>query len=602
MRRSKAQPHADAGQVPQRGRNMRPVDESWMSSSTTSSESGSPPVLELRVSSRSRSRGRQNTQTVLPSSLPTPQPPAQAGPSSAKTPVKDRQSRVVSDTPTSTRSRTSVRSTRSTYARPRVVPPALVRPMLDTHNAMAHAHDAELGNIAERDIDELSEADQSTNSVWERESRTRRIGPEQLITTPYLPSVGSSTSLVQGTSGSRLDVPQFSIGRVDSVSSLNNLAREAPRRRLSRSSSTHSMFEGISRPSVIRRSSRDMLDELLVRSGKTNAAQDGSTLVAAQIASMLANRRITERYAKPIVSKFATYQQQFDPQASAAHHSWTPIDDMPGRILAVDVSESSVFAPHFVSRVEAKIAGTRQRKSAHAHAPQYRYLLDYALSGPPVDKMSAAQVELMPQPENTVPLPTDRPQENDNALHVVTDSTTTLGPNMIPFHFIHALTSAMENALALDHAEVPAMASLLPGVAVSDVPAPESPTRISERDESDEEVDNVHYIDNHSMRAIACTAQAVSVRRTHTVTRRFADPLSESLDRVAHESGYAALLSSQETPQHERERTQLTPSASFFGLSTHNAPDRRSSAPWPQMRRSSSGLPLSLHARRDTAA
>lgn len=572
----------DAGMRPGRGRMMGPVEDSWMSSSATSTDSGSPPVLELRVSSRSRSRGRQGAPVTHTETRTENQHAA---------PFKRAAPR--SDTPT------SVRSTRSTYGPPRVMSSAAapVRPILDKHYATGHAHDTEPDDVTERELDELSDAELSMQSTWERGSRAPRAGNEHIISAPYLPSVGSSSSLVQGTSRGRRDAPQFSLARDSSVTSLSNLARENPRRGMSRSSSTHSVLEGLTRPSFMRHSSREMLDDLLVRNGRAGSMQEGSALVAAQIASMLANRRITERYSKPIVSKFASYQQQFDPQASVpSSRAWTPVDDVPGRAVAVDVPESSVFSPDFVSRIEAKMAGTREHRSEHAE--QYRYLLDYALSGPPASKEALSQVELMPQVENSMPLCT----AGDTEQLVVPDSNATLGPNMIPFHFIHALTSAMENALALDHSEVPAMASLLPGVAVSDVPSFEPPFALdSEMRESDEEIDNVHYIDNHSMRAIACTAQAVAMQRTHTVTRRFADPLSESLERVARESGYTASLAAQEPPP--KERARIPQSASLFGLSglgAHSTQERGSSAPWSQMQRSASILPLSKSSQHDT--
>ena len=171
----------------------------------------------------------------------------------------------------------------------------------------------------------------------------------------------------------------------------------------------------------------------------------------------------------------------------------------------------------------------------------YRYLLDFGLSGPPIDRTALGPAALTPRLGAGLP-PAGAAAEGREAAQdkmLVPDSTTTLGPNMIPFHFIHALTSTMESALALDPAEVPAMASLLPGAAerlderfdaLSDGAAS---TQASTSDGP------MHWIDHESMHAIACTAQAVSMQRLHTVTRRFADPFRCALDRVVRLSGTA---------------------------------------------------------------
>lgn len=113
------------------------------------------------------------------------------------------------------------------------------------------------------------------------------------------------------------------------------------------------------------------------------------------------------------------------------------------------------------------------------------------------------------------------------------------------------------------------MASLLPGVSerLDDECDPTLTSSPSSRE-------GAHYIDNISMRAIAYTAQAVSVQRSHTVTRRFADPLKSSLGRVVRLSGYASQLSSMEpeTHWHARHASRSPPdhvSAAAGSLSEH---------------------------------
>ncbi|WFD31447.1 hypothetical protein MSPP1_002482 [Malassezia sp. CBS 17886] len=409
--------------------------------------------------------------------------------------------------------------------------------------------------------------------------------------------------------------PKFARSHGDSVTSLQSLAAMS----MLRSSSTQSLSDAGS--FTTGSPSREQLTQLLGRvNSRGNAQQSLRTLsgepgartglggksVAATIANMLHSGRVTERPAKPVVSKFAGYRQQFDPSASALTNAWE--QELQGRIVSVDVPEASVFSGNFVARVRARMkaaAGADRRgagtwtgcaedqrpapsaarspgapSSTHAAAREqagmapaataapagappparYRYLLDYALSGPPIEKAGLSDAELVPQLKSDV---TEAVTQRDaHAKAFVPDSTTTLGPNMIPFHFIHALTSAVENALALDQAEVPAMASLLPGV-------PER-SDSGTRDEREEAArgDGLHFIDTQSMRAIAFTAQAVSMQRIHTVTRRFADPLREALARLAGPSGLARELTqgARVPPRPATGTPRVSPNASMWNL------------------------------------
>lgn len=283
--------------------------------------------------------------------------------------------------------------------------------------------------------------------------------------------------------------------------------------------------------------SRDQLAHLLAGHARRTSVS---------LTSLLGGTRASERAAKPVVSKFAHAQQQFDMHATQA---WVlpSSDEMPGRVVSVDVSPSSVYSASFAERVMAQMAQTPpldepQAAPDNGASPSYRYLLDFGLSGPPIDRAALGPAALTPRHGAGIPhadaVAGGRQAARDKML--VPDSTTTLGPNMIPFHFIHALTSTLESALALDPAEVPAMASLLPGAS----------ERLDERG-ADSQSDGIassqastnegpmHWIDHGSMRAIGCTAQAVSMQRLHTVTRRSADPFRSALARVVRLSGTA---------------------------------------------------------------
>lgn len=531
--------------------------------------------------------------------------PSEPGPLSPKTTAPSH-----ADSPASVRSHASVRSSRSMiFGRNGLQPSAPVHPVLDTHRVTSQPHGTA--------TDAGTAPSQAPSRFYLEENDETRMPSSQ----PYMRSLGSTSNLtLEEMSREQADTPNFSRSRVDSMTSLNSLTGATSGMR--RTNSTQSLNEAQLHKST---SSREQLAHLLHRtpvrrdsalrsvtgdhSGPVRVGASGSSskLVANTFAHMLQVGPV-ERPAKPIVSKFAGYQQQFDPAASAQH---LPVvasqrEEVPGRVVSVDVPVPSVFSAGFVERIKARMEHRplRETHDDMAHSPpQYRYLLDYGLSGPSIDKAALSHVELTPRlesglplgdiPDSPVRLRSGRPSvprradSHDTAKLVVPDSVTTLAPNMIPFHFIHALTSAMENALALDHAEVPAMASLLPGVAEKDeglLPA-SPPSSGSEVEASSDEEEHVHYIDNQSMRAIAYTAQAVSIQRIHTVTRRFSDPYREAFSRVVHASGYMPYLRAQEqaqAPSPMRRASQaapmrLTPSGSLWNLSAYVGTGERGS-------------------------
>lgn len=293
-------------------------------------------------------------------------------------------------------------------------------------------------------------------------------------------------------------------------------------------------------------SSRDQLAHLLAGHARRTSAS---------LTTLLGASRTNERAVKPVVSKFAHAQQQFDVHATQA---WVlpSSDEMPGRVVSVDVPPDSVYSASFAERVVSRMRHAPPLDEQENEAlPPYRYLLDFGLSGPPIDRTALGPAALTPRRGAGLP------RENANAevreaardKMLVPDSTTTLGPNMIPFHFIHALTSTMESALALDPAEVPAMASLLPGAQDRfDESGADAWSDIATSSEASTSEGPVHWIDPGSMRAIGCTAQAVAMQRLHTVTRRFADPFRGALTRVVRLSGTAPPTMEPRLPRNAR--------------------------------------------------
>lgn len=454
--------------------------------------------------------------------------------------------------------------------------PSAPKPQLDTHKVFMDRHDV------------ATDSAQPEGAAGQSEGRFY-VPQDDEAGTPTRPSRSTSTDNLVGHPAA------LGRRRLDSVSSLSNIASVA-RPQAQRTMSTQSLADV---SSAARRqpprSSRQYLDELLGREPVV-----GTNTPPGGMSAVLQAGRFVDRPSKPVASKFASYQHQFDTGAASAtpQRLWAPhLSDMPSRIVSVEVPPGSVFSPGFVDRVRHRIeqdrAGSLRRGETGGHEeppspdtapsgePRYRYLLDYALSGPPIDPVAVQDVDLAPHPAASMnpshqqglvswgsegqlaslseaarsrtrlasSLSSSTSSGGEGAgsgrralTHwrskaLVQDSSTTLGPNMIPFHFIHALTSAMDNALALDHTEVPAMAALLPGV-----PEHGEGEELAEAAGERSEDECLLLIDNPSMRAIACTVQAVSVQRQHTVTRRFSDPMRAALERVADAGGYKAHL------------------------------------------------------------
>lgn len=471
----------------------------------TSSLPASNPLAAAPPSEDALSPRTTTAPTLLPVDAATP----------SRAPVQRRSARPSS--PHSLRSvasNTSVRSLLAGHLDPSHRPPAAA-PVLDTSPALG-CHQGVSGFSAGPSIGDES---------WHAASPRR----------PTLPRSASTQSTVsmQGVQNEARRPPPFapyapSLTRTGSVASL------------------------VDTTTATRSASRSHLEHLLAGQRRVGAPGRSDVLATAQTSGRVTSGSIShylgarpaERAPKPVVSKFARAPQQLDPTATQAF-SVPSADDVPGRVVNVDVPASSVFRRQFVERLDA------QQRGALSPPPeeraQYRYLLDFGLGGPPIDDAALGDAELAPRLASGLPLPgsddarAQARNEPELARHrvLVPDSTMTLGPNMIPFHFIHALTSTVDTALALDPTEVPAMASLLPGAAEhleDDVPS----GKHAEED--------VHYVDSASMRAIAYTAQAVAVQRSHTVTKRFADPLRASLGRVVRMSGYASQLPPPDTP------------------------------------------------------
>lgn len=87
------------------------------------------------------------------------------------------------------------------------------------------------------------------------------------------------------------------------------------------------------------------------------------------------------------------------------------------------------------------------------------------------------------------------------------------GPNATPLHFLHGLTNINDNPFPLDASDIAG-----PGAALS-----ESALAVAPQGE---------YLDAKNLRAVALTWAALNATKNHIMTRRYLDPMRESMERV----------------------------------------------------------------------
>lgn len=521
LRRQRKRSHSRARILEKK--NREGSDSQWDSSSVSSDDEDNGQMLELHA--KLPPRGAPPGRSAVPKPPPTPPAPETALPPPPLPPV----SASVPTTPKLARSQSSTTSIHSFFhghTKQTAAAPVVNK---QTVSSGAHAIDED---TMDADLSQHSAASHIEDGL-------------------YMHHGGSTSSVTLD----RMN-KMTTTGRIPIMTSLSQ-ELELP---LRRSMSVHSLHESTD---FRHSASQQQLSQLLTGRASTRGPQHDVSrmsgppgrIAASSIVHLLTgSRNHIDKRSKPIVSKFSEWPLAASTANLESSNSLTSShvlqgsNGLRGRVVSVDVPPSSVFSASFVDRVQHHI--DMDAPPSERDRIQHRYLLDYGLSGPPIDSATLSQAELTPCLESGVFLKEHEQAWNlrssvPRRMLLVPDSTTTLGPNMIPFHFIHALTSTLDHALALDHAEVPAMASLLPGVSdrLDDENDPTSMSSSSSRE-------GAHYIDNVSMRAIAYTAQAVSVQRTHTVTRRFADPLKSSLGRVVRLSGYASQLPSMGSETH----------------------------------------------------
>lgn len=395
-------------------------------------------------------------------------------------------------------------------------------PMLSTHNALAGS----LGALHERQNDmPLSKSPSSislhafgsgagrTNArdAWE-EGSSRAHGRKASISSQSsnltLPNMRDVASSKRGD-----ETPLKGISSAD--------AMLAPgvweRRRVQSTSSNHNSLTAADAAKLAAklRQARDAMDDAQGGRGAGNASRGASR---GGIAA-LANATTDGKYTKPIISTFAK-----DPDRKRSPH-------------AVPVTSRSIYAPGYT-----KIQGKTGKAILKGKDPtrSIRYVATYGLGGPPIAQTALNEALLAPSFDgdefeaswapalaNAAGLgsrssrhgghssSSSNFREDGIPLHdpgmAFTGSAAVNGPNATPVHLIHGLTTISPEPFPLDPADAPSLAA-----------------------------DEQHALtaDPGTLRAIALTSQVLSTHRSHTMTRRYFDPMREALGRIAtHKTG-----------------------------------------------------------------
>ena len=256
-------------------------------------------------------------------------------------------------------------------------------------------------------------------------------------------------------------------------------------------------------------------------SGAGAAATSASARLAGKLPELRAEKPIISTFAKPSfgVSAVDTYVQT--------------------------VNSDSLWAEGWS---HAKKVGDQPSPTSQQRGKKVRYVLPYGLGGPPVEKNPLTEALLAPAFDenefesswapalaNAAGLGSRSARET-YASHAgfeqegipagdafdMGGNAIVNGPNSTPLHIIHGLTSITDDPFPLEASDLQAG---------SDIPA-----------------GHTMLVKPSTMRAIALTVQAQAVHRQHTVTRRFADPMRESLERVAQASGKWSYLARSGAP------------------------------------------------------
>ncbi|KIS69915.1 uncharacterized protein UMAG_02429 [Mycosarcoma maydis] len=217
-----------------------------------------------------------------------------------------------------------------------------------------------------------------------------------------------------------------------------------------------------------------------------------------------------EQYKKPVVSTFVKNDASEAPQA-------------------IEVQANSVYSKMFSQAHDSQGGDDGGRR-------MIRYVMGYGISGPPIEKSQLSDALLGPNLDLAdfesswapalayaagLGAAVPRGMQTKYALVTPEAPAAVGGPNSTPLHLIHGLTTTSPEPFPLDPTDVPALQ--------------EEADVFESRPVS--ELASIQLVDPGLIRAIAVTTHAIAVHRSHVVTRRYADPMRQALERVVRSSG-----------------------------------------------------------------
>lgn len=221
---------------------------------------------------------------------------------------------------------------------------------------------------------------------------------------------------------------------------------------------------------------------------------------------------LLEKHKKPVVSTFVKDASTEAPQA-------------------IDVQANSVYSKMFSQAHDSQDGDDAGRR-------MIRYVMGYGISGPPIEKSHLSDALLGPNLDLAdfesswapalayaagLGAAVPPPVQTEYGLVTPEAPAAAGGPNSTPLHLIHGLTTTSPDPFPLDPTDVPALQQ--EGDVFDSHP-------VSQLNPS-----SIQLVDPGLIRAIAITTNAIAVHRSHVVTRRYADPMREGLERVVRSSG-----------------------------------------------------------------
>lgn len=500
-----------------------------------------------------------------PSGSPNRRPPIDRGLSvmSGKTLTQD-SARGEQSSPTSIRSRSSIRSRTSLLPRESLGPAA---PKLSTHYALVGA----LGSLQEEsqfekamnqqvprryisDSGGLSSSRSDFTLLHNRKHLDEDRGIEgSARRKSSISNIQHNTIKLPGASPSMADVsfdavraenttmPRSRSTAFDSMRKANSPRNDSThngemdrdrQHRLSTRSLTATDAANLS--AKLRMARGESYDDAHATSATKMLANSSSKYFAPTNRNDLASTKALKEYNKPTVSVFVKrLGERKNIEVSVA----------PGSLFDDNFTRASLGSKKVSSQGKKGQQDDNDNIDGHDedsdNISNVRYVMDFGLNGPSVQKTATTEALLgtlldhdefeatwAPALANAAGLGEGTRRAREAAreggglesLHMngltSTGGVAVNGPNATPMHFLHGLTNTTDAPFPLDPSDM----------TTSSAAAVNAPSPVMDG--------TGEYLDAKNLRAIAMTWTALNTNRSHIVTRRYVDPMRESLERI----------------------------------------------------------------------